>query len=134
MTHLQSSLVSSGLSCQDLYEQLSDMNNLQKLMPPQVNSWTGDKDSCHFQIEGMGGLGLKFRDKTIPSLLVMEQNGKAPFSFLLKAEIFQTESGSDIRFSMEADLNPFIKMMAEKPLRNFLEVLAVAVGAGKLNS
>jgi carbon monoxide dehydrogenase subunit G len=46
---------------------LSDMNNMQKLMPEQVINWTSDGESCQFMIKGMAELGMKITNKTASS-------------------------------------------------------------------
>ena len=54
----------------------------------------------------------------------MVSHGKVPFSF--KMDILINDSGndkSDVYIEFEGDINPFMKMMVEKPLTNFFNML-----------
>ena len=103
----------------------SDFNNFQKLMPEQVADWVSDKTSCSFNIKGMASLGMAHDQLTPFSEVKIKRNGKAPFDFFLTCKIDSADEGSksDLKLFFDADLNPFLKMMAEKPLTNFLNLL-----------
>lgn len=125
MTRLESKTVKIEKKPQEVFEFLSDFNNFQKLMPAQVTDWISDKTSCSFNIKGMASLGMA-HDKLTPYTEVkIKKNGKAPFDFFLTCKIDSADDGnkSDLKLFFDADLNPFLKMMAEKPLTNFLNLL-----------
>jgi carbon monoxide dehydrogenase subunit G len=102
---------------------LSDMNNLQKLMPEQVINWTSDADACRFTIKGMADLGLAISERHEHSLIVMNAHGKTPFPFTLKVHIRPSEAISEAQLVFDGEVNPFLKMMVEKPLGNFFNML-----------
>lgn len=124
MTRIESEQVTIQQSQEAVFNFLSDFNNYQKLMPDQVADWVSDTDTCSFNIKGMAALGMAIEKRTPNSEIRIRKNGKAPFDFFLTCEI--GTSGTDqstLKLYFDADLNPMLKMMAEKPLTNFLNML-----------
>ncbi len=125
MTRIESEQVTIQQSQEEVFNFLSDFNNYRQLMPEQVADWISDTDTCSFNIKGMASLGMAIESKTPNSEIKIKKNGKAPFDFYLTCAIGPSESGnnSTLKLFFDADLNPFLKMMAEKPLTNFLNIL-----------
>ncbi len=112
-------------SAAEVFTFLSDFNNFQKLMPPQVTNWQSTQDDCSFTISGMATIGMKIDEKTPNSLIKVSSNGKVPFNFKLDivlTEVTPTQTSGQLIF--DADVNPMMAMMVEKPLRNFFNLLA----------
>jgi len=112
-------------SAAEVFTFLSDFNNFQKLMPPQVTNWQSTQDDCSFTISGMATIGMKIDEKTPNSLIKVSSNGKVPFNFKLDivlTEVTPTQTSGQLIF--DADVNPMMAMMVEKPLRNFFNFLA----------
>ena len=124
MTRLESDTVTVDKSDQEVFNFLSDFNNYQKLMPEQVTDWKSNADECTFTIKGMATLGMKMKEKTPNTSIMIERNGKAPFDFTLSCRIEGQQSKSRVQLFFDADLNPMLKMMASKPLTNFLNMIA----------
>lgn len=125
MTRIESKVVDIDNSAKNIFNFLSDFNNYEKLMPSQVTNWSATKDECNFTISGMATIGMKIVEKVPHTLVRMQSHGKVPFNFTLTGNI--TETGAKTckaQLVMDADLNMMLKMMAEKPLRNFLDMLA----------
>lgn len=125
MTRIESDQVEVDQSAVEVFNFLSDFNNYEKLMPEQVTDWKSDTDTCSFDIKGMASLGMAMDAKTPHSEIRIKKNGKAPFDFFLTCSIgsANAENKSTLKLFFDADLNPFLKMMAEKPLTNFLNLL-----------
>ena len=124
MTRLESDKVTVNKSAKEVFDFLCDFNNYERLMPEQVTDWKSTSDECSFTIKGMASLGMKMKEKTPNTSVVIERNGKAPFDFLLSCSIADKQPQSDVQLFFDADLNPMLKMMASKPLTNFLNLLA----------
>jgi len=95
-------------------------------MPPQVVDWQSTESDCSFKISGMASIGMKIVEKIPNSQIKISSNGKVPFNFTLNVlltEITPAQTSGQLIF--EADINPMMKMMVEKPLRNFFNMLAV---------
>ncbi|MEP7262958.1 MAG: hypothetical protein ABI772_00595 [Bacteroidota bacterium] len=124
MTRLESNKVLISKKPESVFEFLSDFNNIGLLMPDQVEGYTTDGETSSFTIKGMAKLGLTYESKTAFSEVVMKSFGKVPFDFKLICSIEKaTDTSTDLILFLDAELNPFLKMMAEKPLTNFLNLL-----------
>lgn len=124
MTKLESDKVMVDKTAKELFAFLSDFNNYERLMPEQVTDWKSTSDECSFTIKGMASLGMKMKEKIPDHTIVIEKNGKAPFDFFLTCKIDDQGAQSQAQLFFDADLNPMLKMMASKPLTNFLNLLA----------
>lgn len=128
MTNYKSTEVTIQKKQEDLFNFLSDFSNFGKLMPEQVTDWTSNETECSFNIQGMASLQMKMIEKKPHNLIVMESFGKTPIKFKLNVSI--ENSGSDLSkviVSIDADLNPMLKMMLDKPLSNLVEKLALKI-------
>ncbi len=125
MTRIESDVVTLAQSATEVFAFLCDFKNIGTLMPEQVENFVTDGPTCNFDIKGMASMGLSFGEKTPNNKIVMLKNGKAPFDFSLICEMTAiNESSTKLQLFFDADLNPLFKMMAEKPLTNFLNLLA----------
>jgi hypothetical protein len=108
-----------------LYAFLFNMNNFEKLMPSdKIEKWESSEDQCEFTIKGMARIGLKREESQEPDWIKLSSFGKVPFKFELKINlesVSEDETNAQIHF--EGDINPFMKMMVEKPLKNFFNML-----------
>ena len=123
MTKIESENVSVNASSQTVFEFLSNFNNFQKLMPPQVTNWSSSEGECSFTISGMATIGMKILEKSPHSFIKIASNGKAPFDFFLFVHLESAGNGCNAQLKFEADLNPMMTMMVEKPLTNFFNLL-----------
>lgn len=124
MTRIESDKVQINKSPEAIFNFFSNFDNIGSLMPEQVEGFKVDGETCKFTIKGMATLGLKYERKTPHSEIVMTKHEKAPFDLKLTCSITAKDSKtSDFQLFFDADLNPFLKMMAEKPLANFLNLL-----------
>lgn len=123
MTRIESDKVIVKKTQAEIYNFLSNFNNFQKLMPEQVTNWQSTEDECSFTIAGMASLGMKIIEKTPNSQIKVTRNGKAPFDFNLDCAIKDLSKNCEVQLAFDADLNPMLKMMAVKPLTNFLNLI-----------
>ena len=123
MTRNSSDKVTVQKPAAALYDFLSDFNNFQQLMPQEVTNWKSTSDECSFTISGMASLGMKIIERTPHSLIKASKHGSAPFDFTLSCTMEANNDATDVQLIFDADLNPMLKMMAERPLTNFLNLL-----------
>lgn len=125
MTKIESNKVEIENSATNVFNYLGNFKNFQALMPAQVTNWTATETECSFTINGMATIGMKILEKTPNSHIKITSNGKVPFDFILHVNIEEKEAAkSSGQLVFEAELNPMIKMMVEKPLTNFFNLLA----------
>jgi hypothetical protein len=124
MTEIKSDLVLIHKNAETIFNFLSNFDNFGKLMPEQVINWKSTADSCSFTIKGMADLALKTSEKTEFSKIVWTTDGKAPFDFTLSSVLSeQKDNQTQAQIILNADLSPMLKMMAMRPLSNFVNLL-----------
>ena len=123
MTEIKSNTIQINSTAESIYHFLTDFNNFEKLMPDQVINWKTTGDSCSFTIKGMAGLALKMDQLTKPSHGVYKSEDPSPFNFQLGFEVNGAGNHSDVQCTLSASLNPMLKMMASRPLQNFVNLL-----------
>jgi len=113
-------------NAETIYNYLFDINNFQELFPEdKIENWSSTDEHCTFRIKGMTDIGLKRVAATPNSLIYLDSYGKVPFKFTLN--IFLTEKDNnqtEAHLEFDGEINPFMKMMVEKPLTNFFNMLA----------
>lgn len=125
LTKIESQTSEINNSAENVFNYLSDFNNFGKLMPQQVTNWQSTTDECSFTINGMATIGMKIIEKTPNSKISISSHGKVPFEFKLFILITEKDAQNCTgQLVFESELNPMIKMMVEKPLGNFFNMLA----------
>lgn len=126
MSRIESDITSIPRSQEYIFKFLSDFNNFQKLMPPQVTEWESTTDSCSFNLNNMAKVGMKIKSKNPnDKISIVSDGGKLPFSFTLDVLITQTGDNSCTgQLIFEADIPIFLRPMVEKPLGNFFNLLS----------
>lgn len=124
MSEIKSQIVKITESDENIYHFISDFTNFEQLMPPQVQDLKISKDNCSFTIKGMPKIHLTISERIPFSHVKMEaKDGKLPFCLRCTLEKIDNSS-CQAQFVFEAELNMMMKMMVEKPLTNFLNLLA----------
>ena len=124
MTKIESNEKTINYSAEKVFNFLSNFNNFEGLMPDKVSDWTSTEDSCYFSIMGIASLGMRIVEKSAFTNIKMVDDGKVPFSFDFLVDIEDNGSEKcDVQLTFNADLNAMLKMVAVKPLNDFLEKL-----------
>lgn len=103
---------------------LKDLNNFKSLMPSSVSNWESTSEQCTFKIPGMGTIGLKLRDHS-PGRITMDSHGPVMFPYKLIIHVTPLDNGhTECYMTFEADVNPMLRLMIEKPIGNFFSYLS----------
>lgn len=125
MTTFSSPSVAIKKSPKDIFGFLTDFNNFEKLLPEQVTNWQTSGDKCSFTIQGMATIEMALGEKTEYSLVTYVSEGKSPLSFNLRFSINSiNDQAAEVNVALSADLNAMLKMMASRPLQNFVNLLS----------
>lgn len=125
MAIIESNKVTINHTSEKIFNFLSNLNNFQQLMDPEkISDWESTEEMCKLKIKGMGGLGMKLKSKNANSQIMLESLSEKPFPFELKITIEENGNSCVTQLILDADINPFVKMMVEKPLKNFFDSLA----------
>lgn len=117
-----------------LYNFLSDFKNFESILPAdKVENFQYSGDQCSFNIRGITALTIRITDKKPNEFILFSSEGLSKFNFQLKAS-FQGEASSTgtCQVDLYGDLNPFIKAMAEKPLKSLVDTMTLKLSELKL--
>lgn len=121
---IESKKVNVKNSQAEVFAYLGDLNNFKELLPQdKISEWQSATDFCSFKVQGMATIDmhLKSSESNVHHIVSGE---RAPFSF--KLDIYVNEDGSNcIAYNVfNGEINPFLKMMVEKPLTNLFNYIA----------
>ncbi|MEE4196312.1 MAG: polyketide cyclase [Bacteroidales bacterium] len=110
-----------------IYDFLSDFRNFERIIPrDKISGFEAAEESCKFRIDGIGEAGLKTVEKEPHKLIKITSDGKAPFDFSFWIQLKPVEQDKKItaiRLTMDARLNPMMKMMVGKHLQKGIDAL-----------
>ncbi len=123
--NLESPKVTVQKSAQELFDQLSDVKNFEKLMPDNIAKFEViGEDAFIFGLKGMPEIKLKMKEKTAPSKIVLgAASDKLPFTLVSNIDIV-SDSSSEVQLLFEGEFNAMMAMMIKGPISKFIETLA----------
>ncbi len=125
MLTIESTKVDVLKTSQEVFEFLINLNNLEKLMPQdRIEFWKSTDDTCRFGIKNLSSIGMKIKDISSPNEIILESDGKNPFTFTLTIFIHDNSGSVNSYFVFEGDVNMFMKAMVQKPLKQFFDTLS----------
>ena len=110
-------------TAENFFAKIGDLNNLKEIIPSQIEDFESTTNTCSFKMKGMPKLYLEIGEKIEHSKIsITAKDSKVPFSL----DCFISEKGEQCqaRLEINAELNMMMKMMIEKPLTQFLDLLA----------
>lgn len=103
-----------------VYNFLADLNNHQQLMPENIIGWTSTRDEARFQIQNMAKLVLKVSSRN-PDEILINAIENPPFPLELKWAIKEASAQTEVMFTISADMNMMMKMLAKTPLQKLAD-------------
>jgi len=103
-----------------VYAFLADMNNHRQLMPDNITNWQSTNNEASFYIENITNLSLKINGRITNREIIIIPAEKPPFDMQLKWELSASDNTSQAKFTITADLNMLMKMMASGPLQKLV--------------
>lgn len=134
-TKIESKVGKLNGSIEKAYNFLSDFKNFSHLIPAdKIKNWQATEDNCSFTIEGIGEAGLRIIEKNPFSLIKISgaEGSKINFTFWIQLKEVATDNGR-IKLTLKADMNPMLKMIASKPIQNFIDSLVDQLGKMPFN-
>jgi hypothetical protein len=123
--NFESHKVGIEVPAEKVYLFLSDLNNLQHLMPEQVINWKSTESSCSFDIKGMAHITLE-RDGLIENRQVkIISTGDNPLELEIRGNIDKMSANqASAWIELTADLSPMLKLMVSGPMQNLVNIMA----------
>ena len=107
---------------------LSNLENISKVMDripeDKISDMEFDRDHVSMTVDPVGYIKLAVCDREEPKCIKF-QPAQSPVPFYVWTQILPvTETTSKMKVTAEADLNPFVKAMVQKPLQQGVEQIA----------
>ncbi|RYE04768.1 MAG: SRPBCC family protein [Sphingobacteriaceae bacterium] len=119
MTVIESNILINAPAA-SVYRFLADLNNHQQLMPENVIGWTSTQDEARFQIQNMAKLVLKMTSRN-PAEIIINAVENPPFPLELKWAVKEASAQTEVSFTISADMNMMMKMLAKTPLQKLAD-------------
>ena len=131
MTEFLSEVKTILYSDADVFRVLSDLRKLEEvkgLIPEdKLSDFSFDADAVSFRVSPIGKVTFLVVERE-PNKLVKFKSEKLPFDVIVWIQLVEkAEKDTRLRLTLRADLNPFIKGMAEKPMREAVDKISEAL-------
>ena len=127
-----------------VYSHLSNLKNLGPLFDPErltelkqqypdtpgfkLENFQSTEDSCTFSVSPVGNIGIHIVEREPFKLIKLTGNHSVPFEINCWVQLLPVEqSNCKVRLTVHADLNPMIKMLVGKHLKNGIDHIAEAL-------
>jgi carbon monoxide dehydrogenase subunit G len=121
--NLESRVVNTQKSPEELYNFLTQVENFKQLLPEDTKFELLGDDKFLFGLKGMPEIKLALKDSTKFTKVVLGSLGDK-MSFTLTSNIEQFATGSQVQLLFDGDFNAMMAMMIKGPITKFLEQLA----------
>lgn len=109
-------------SVAELVEMLNKPEDYKTLMPDSLQSFETRDNGFKFSLKGMPEIALKIEEVTDSQVVL--KSASSSLDFALRGTMAPvSDSQTEIQLLFDGNFNPFIKMMVEKPLQNFINSL-----------
>ena len=127
-TRFESSVKQIPYPQQAVYDMLSNLENISKVMDripaDKIKDISFDRDHVSMSVDPVGAIKLAVCEREEPKCIKF-QTEKSPVPFYVWIQMLPvTDTTSKMKLTAEADLNPFIKTLVQKPLQDGVEQIA----------
>ena len=106
-----------------LVEMLNKPEDYKNLMPDSLQNFEVRDNGFKFGLKGMLEIALKIEE--VSDKAVVLKSASSSLDFELKGVMNAlNENQTEVQLLFDGKFNPFIKMMVEKPLQNFINTLS----------
>ncbi|HEX2920679.1 MAG TPA: hypothetical protein VHO50_05890 [Bacteroidales bacterium] len=110
---------------EQLFNFLSDIRNFERFIPMgNIQRWSASEDSCSFTVSQLGDVIMGIDRKEKFSLVSYKGTAMKSNHFELIVHIDKRANDlASVKVSLNAELNPIMKMVASRPVNQFLEMV-----------
>ena len=106
----------------ELVEMLKNSQNYEQLMPEGLQKFEPREEGFKFALKGMPEIALKIGEVNEKKAVLQSASSSLDFELTTMLNSIN-ENQTEAQMLFEGKFNPFIKMMVEKPLKNFMDAL-----------
>ena len=131
MTEFVSDVKTISHSDANVYRVLSDLSKLElvkdQIPADKIKDFSFDADSVSFRIDPVGNVKFNVIERE-PNKLVKFKSENLPFEVFLWLQLAsKDENDTKMRLTVRADLNPFIKPMVSKSMKEAVDKISEAL-------
>ncbi|HLN21554.1 MAG TPA: hypothetical protein VK213_10720 [Bacteroidales bacterium] len=110
---------------EQIFNFVTDIRNFERFIPAgTIVDWQASKDRCSFSVPRMGEVKLGIAQKEEFNMVAFKGTALKNNDFEMVLHINRkTNDKADVKVSLNAALNPMMKMIASKPIGQFLEMI-----------
>ena len=120
-----------NLSCTpaEAFAFITDLRNFGRFVKEgTITNWHAEKESCSFSVSMLGTVSVRLIEQEFSSKVVYQGDALSKNDFTINVDISGDPHGqAGVNLSLSASLNPVMKMMADKPIRQFMEMLMLEI-------
>lgn len=109
-------------SAKELSEILKTPENYKDFMPDGLQKFETREEGFKFGLQGMPEIALKIDEVSEDKAVLKSASSSLDFTLTAALKALD-ENQTEVQMLFEGKFNPFIKMMVEKPLQNFINTL-----------
>jgi hypothetical protein len=113
------------VTAEEAFAFVTDLRNFERFVSERgIDNWNAEISTCSFSVSMIGTVSVRITEKEKPSKVTYQGDALRKEDFTLILYLDENDkSGAEVRITLTADLNPIMKMMAVKPIEQFLEIL-----------
>ena len=116
-----------------VFDVLSDMSKLElmkdKLPTDTITDFTCTSDSCSFSVAPVGRVTFVVIDRE-PNKTIKFKSEQLPFEVNVWVQLVsKADDDTRMKITLRADLNPFIKPMVSKPMRDGVDKISEVIAS-----
>jgi carbon monoxide dehydrogenase subunit G len=125
MTKIESKVTSVDSGAEKIFSFLTDMNNIEKLLPEgKYSDWKSDVGACSFKVQNAYHIGLALKSSEPNHLVSYSSTPGSPFPFELNVKLIEKDGKTQGQLLCDAQINPFLEMLVKGPLKNLFDYMA----------
>jgi len=107
------------------FDFITDLRNFGRFVREgTITNWQAEKESCSFNVSVIGTVKVRLIEKIAGNRVVYQGDALSKNDFTINVDLSGDSLGpADFKLFLSASLNPMMKMMADKPIRQFMELL-----------
>ena len=133
MTEFVSDIKKIPYSDKIVFDVLSDLSKLElmkdRLPADKITDFTCEQDSCSFSVAPVGRVTFLVVDRE-PNKTIKFKSEQLPFEINAWVQLVsKADDDTRIKITLKADLNPFIKPMVSKPMKDAVDKIAEVIAS-----
>ncbi len=123
---IESKKTAINAPAEKIFNFVSDFNNFSNMMPPQVEGWQTDGNTCSFKVSGFMQITLEMVERTPYSRVVVAPaaGSGSPMPFKMVIDISEKLPETITRIAFDIDANPMMLMMIKGKAKDALDMMA----------